>query len=51
MEKRALRSFAEAVKNVSPSNYFNVAFELCKTLSETSPLTRGICVMDDEKQS
>ncbi|MDD4636829.1 MAG: nucleotidyltransferase [Bacteroidales bacterium] len=46
--KESFEILAEAVKNVSPSNYFNVAFELCKTLSETSPLTRGICVMDDE---
>ncbi len=38
---------ADALTKVSASNYFNVAFELRKTLSETSPLTRGICVMDD----
>lgn len=46
--KESFEILADAVAKVSPSNYFNVAFELSKTLSETSPLTRGICVMDDE---
>ena len=45
--KESFEILADAVIKVSPSNYFNVAFELSKTLSETSPLTRGICVMDD----
>ncbi|MDD3161033.1 MAG: nucleotidyltransferase [Bacteroidales bacterium] len=45
--KESFEILADAVTKVSPSNYFNVAFELSKTLSETSPLTRGICVMDD----
>lgn len=45
--KESFEILADAVTKVVPSNYFNVAFELSKTLSETSPLTRGICVMDD----
>ncbi|HEY5570966.1 MAG TPA: nucleotidyltransferase [Bacteroidales bacterium] len=46
--KESFEILADALTKVSPSNYFNVAFELRKTLSETSPLTRGICIMDED---